>query len=109
MEKPQTPESNGLAVASLVLGILSLTGASILAGIPAIITGAMALKSPVSKGMSIAGIVMGVISVVLAFLVLVFFIVLFGLAASAPFDATPAPDYESTESPSGSSLYQQRA
>jgi uncharacterized membrane protein len=109
METPKQPESNGLAVASLVLGILSLTGASVLAGIPAIITGGMALKNPVSKGMSIAGIVMGVISVVLALLVLLFFIIVFGLAASAPFESTPIPDYESTESPSDSSLYQQRA
>lgn len=109
MEKPKQPESNGLAVASLVLGILSLTGMSILTGIPAIVTGAMALKNPVSKGMSIAGIVMGALSVVFALLVLLFFVLIFGLAVSLPFETGPAPGVEPYSDPSDSSLYQQRA
>lgn len=108
MESPKQPDNNGLAVASLVLGILSLTGMSILAGIPAIVTGAMALKNPTGKGMSIAGIVMGVISVVFALIVLVFFVLLFGLAASTPFESSSEPSYEQYSDPS-SSLYQQRA
>ena len=109
METPKQPDNNGLAVASLVLGILSLTGMSILAGIPAIVTGAMALKNPASKSMSIAGMVMGGISVIFALIVLIFFVVLFGLAASASFENSQEPDYERYSDPSDSSLYQQRA
>lgn len=59
----------GLAVASLVLGIVSLTLGVCLAfiawfaGPAAIITGAMSLKSS-KRGMAIAGIVLGVLGTV---------------------------------------------
>jgi hypothetical protein len=108
MEKPKQPESNGLAVASLVLGILSLTGFSILAAIPAIITGGLALKSPVAKGMSIAGIIMGIVSTILTVLVILFFLLL-GFAFSVPFDDYPGPYEEPYSEPTEPRLYQQRA
>lgn len=82
MSHDAKPNENGLAVASLVLGILSLTGAGPLTGIPAIITGGMSLKNPVNKGMGIAGLIMGIISVVLTLLVVFFFVVLLALGAS---------------------------
>lgn len=62
---------NGLAIASLVLGILSLLfiGFGILFGIAGIITGIMSRKES-SSGMATAGIVMSIIG--LAFCVVAF-------------------------------------
>ncbi len=97
--------SNGLGIASLVLGILSITMFSIFTGIPAIVTGVMGLKQPESKGMSIAGIVMGGFSVLVALLALVFFIFIFVLAANqSSYDSMPDSYYDEPYS----SGYQQR-
>jgi prepilin-type processing-associated H-X9-DG protein len=64
-----TPRTAGLAIASLVLGILSVTCLSVLAGIPALILGIMAIlkigKTPATlsgKGLAIAGTIMGGVS-----------------------------------------------
>ena len=77
------PKTSGLAIASLVLGILSIPtcccyGFGMLIGIAAIITGAMGIsqvnKAPQEfggKGMAIAGLVCGIVSVVLGILSLV--------------------------------------
>lgn len=74
---PISTDANGLAIASLVLGILSLTGFFIFAGIPAIITGIMSLKKKQKeRGMSIAGIIMGGISTLLSLLFIIFFVAL---------------------------------
>jgi Domain of unknown function (DUF4352) len=58
-------QTNGLAVASLVTGIIALvTGwvfIGIVIGIAAIVLGAIALKKPHGKGMSIAGIITGAV------------------------------------------------
>jgi hypothetical protein len=66
------PPTSGLATTSLVLGVLSFLGCSIITGIPAIITGHIAhnraRKSPQEfggRGMAVAGLVMGYISVAL--------------------------------------------
>ncbi|MES2876072.1 MAG: DUF4190 domain-containing protein [Patescibacteria group bacterium] len=109
MTEPKQPEANNLAIASLVLGILSLTGMSILTGIPAIITGIMGLKNPINKGMSIAGIIMGGLSVLFALAVLLLFILLLitGAFAASSFENTD--DFHDSSSPRDSSLYQQRA
>jgi hypothetical protein len=78
---PSGPQKKGLAITSLVLGILSLTCFNILTGIPAIITGHMAhgraRKQPAEyggAGMGIAGFIMGYVSVVVlvAYLIFVF-------------------------------------
>lgn len=60
---------NGLAVTSLVLGVVSLAGCSFITGIPAIITGHMASNRARRKphefggsGLAIAGLVMGYVS-----------------------------------------------
>jgi hypothetical protein len=93
-EHPSKSENNGLAIASLVLGILSVTGFSILTGIPAIITGAIGLKNPNGKGMSIAGIIMGGVSVVFAILIAIFivFLILIGLAADSSSSSSQGSD-----------------
>jgi hypothetical protein len=107
-QSPVSPQTNGLAVASLVLGILSVTGLSILTGIPAIVTGAMGLKRPEGKGMSIAGIIMGAISVIIALLFLVFIVVLIGIGAFAN-DTYDAPNYDDYDSsPTRSTSFRQR-
>jgi type II secretory pathway pseudopilin PulG len=76
-QPPAVPKpSSGLSTTSLVLGILSLVMCSIFTGIPAVITGHIALSrakgstppSP-NRGQAIAGLVMGYISI--AFLVFV--------------------------------------
>lgn len=102
MTQPKQPDSNGLAIASLVLGILSLTGASILTGIPAIITGAMGLKNPTNKGMSLAGIIMGAISVFFAVLIVIFFVILLfaGAFAASTVETEDGPGF--IESPDSS-------
>lgn len=106
MTQQETPKQNDLAIASLVLGILSCTGAGPITGIPAIITGAMGMKNPHNKGMAVAGLVMGIVSTTLVVLgVLLFFLLLFlGVFAATSIDPgeLPAPE------PSGSSFYQQR-
>lgn len=63
------PTSNGLAVISLVLGILSMTLCTILAGVPAVITGHIARNrwrhEPQrygGEGMAMAGLIMGYVS-----------------------------------------------
>lgn len=70
---PPVPQTdNKLAVWSLVLGVLAIIPCSILAGIPAVITGHIALnragKSPTEyggKGLAVAGLVMGYLSVLM--------------------------------------------
>jgi len=61
--KPSVPvKGKNLSVASLVLGVLSVFPFSFLTGIPAIITGAIALvQRRLGRGMAIAGVVLGVI------------------------------------------------
>lgn len=92
-DTPQSPTSqsapassgSGLAVASLILGILSLTGFGLLLGIPAIITGIMALRrSTADRGLSWAGIITGTISTVLSilFLLLVALFIIIGIVST---------------------------
>lgn len=77
---PVAVPTSGLAVASLVCGIMSLVTCMFLPGIPAVICGHMALKHlsrtgvrMAGRGMAVAGLVMGYFSIaVLAGFVLVF-------------------------------------
>lgn len=63
----KVPDDNGLAIASLVLGILSFCGFFLFTGIPAIITGALSLrKGQKERGMSIAGIILGGLATLLS-------------------------------------------
>lgn len=67
--RPAATGSNGLAVASLVLGILSLF-CSLLTGIPAVVCGFLGLSKAnrvgAGKGMAIAGMVLGVVGTVVS-------------------------------------------
>ncbi|MFB4419779.1 DUF4190 domain-containing protein [Streptomyces sp. QL37] len=76
-----TPRSgtNGLAVASLVCGIVGLVFFSVILGPVAIVLGAFGLRQVPAKGgagMAKAGLVLGIIDVIL-------FVVLMALAASS--------------------------
>ena len=86
MNETNPPHTNGLAVASLVLGIFAVTGLGPLTGIPAIITGAMGLKNPTNKGLALAGIIMGVVSIIFLVLIVLFFVIIIGIGASAACD-----------------------
>jgi Domain of unknown function (DUF4190)/GYF domain 2 len=65
------PPGNGLATASVVLGVVSFFGCSILSGIPAIVTGHIARNRAVKFGqtrnasMALSGLIMGYISIAL--------------------------------------------
>ncbi|MEU9062780.1 DUF4190 domain-containing protein [Streptomyces sp. NPDC048430] len=76
-----TPRSgtNGLAVASLVCGIVGLVFFSVILGPVAIVLGAFGLRQVAAKGgagMAKAGLVLGIIDVIL-------FVVLMAVAASS--------------------------
>ena len=79
---PAAPEGTcGLAIASLICGILSMVCLLALAGIPAVIMGHMAigrikLSGQGGRGMALAGLIMGYISVVLT----IIFLLMGGLA-----------------------------
>jgi hypothetical protein len=84
-------QTNGKAIASMVLGIVSWLGASILAGIPAIVLGHMALNeinnsvnTQSGKGMAITGLVLGYLSLVGIVCICLYFIVIIG---SAPYSS----------------------
>ena len=87
------PEENGLAIASLILGVTSLVGMGALTGIAAIITGVMSRKNPHRKEMGLAGIIMGSIATALSFLVLLLFGLLF-LFAVLTADVDYRDDYK---------------
>ncbi len=78
------PPTSGLAIASLVCGILGLTTCLLVPGIPAVICGHMALsqidKSPApvaGRGMALAGLITGYVAVVPMIAGLLFFVVMF--------------------------------
>jgi hypothetical protein len=80
------PKTEGMATASLVLGILSFVACSIFSGIPAIITGHIARSRIQGSngtlgggGLATAGLVLGYLSVALVAVVIIAF-VLFGAA-----------------------------
>lgn len=81
---PQQQESS-LSIVSLILGILSLTGFGFLLGIPAIITGGIALKKhQPGRGLSIAGIITGAISTLVSLLAVGFLVYVYMNAATYP-------------------------
>lgn len=110
MTTPKQNDSNDLAIASLILGVLSLSGLGPFAGIPAIITGIMALrKNSVNKAMAVAGIVTGAVSIVFALLIMLFVVLLISFGA---FNATSPelyPDSFDDNNSTEDNRYQQRA
>lgn len=79
--EPQKQEKTGLALAALILGIISLVvscmGFNIIVAIIAIILGAVYLskKQQARRGMAIAGLVLGIISIALFVLMVVLIVV----------------------------------
>jgi len=78
----------GLAISSMVLGIVGLVFLGILASIPAVITGHMAQKrQPYAKAFWLTGLITGyigiLIGVVLVVLAVVWFVVIFSIAAAS--------------------------
>ena len=57
--RPAEGGSNGIAVAALILGILSLLGGCALTGIPAVICGIIGMKKTTGRGMAIGGLITG--------------------------------------------------
>lgn len=79
---PQPQNDGAIAIVSMVLGIVSLTGPGLLLGIPAIITAIIALKKNIgNRGFSITGLVTGIVSTVISFLFLIFmvFLIIWGI------------------------------
>ncbi|HEY6532790.1 MAG TPA: DUF4190 domain-containing protein [Acidimicrobiales bacterium] len=99
--------TNGLAIAALVLGIIAVLcfGLGALAGIAAIVLGALGMKKAAEtgsgKGMAIAGLVLGIIGVLLWIAVIVAIIVADDDESSSDLTAGTADssDYELTTPP----------
>lgn len=94
MAYPMSAPTSGLAIASLVCGIMGMVTCLFLPGLPAVVCGHLALGRIAAsggrlggRGMAIAGLVTGYLSL----LVLVGFVVLmaFGIMASDPVLTTP--------------------
>ncbi|MBM3210518.1 DUF4190 domain-containing protein [Candidatus Saccharibacteria bacterium] len=90
-----TPQSSGFAIASLILGAISLTGPLIITGLPAVIFGWIGLRrNKNDRGLAIAGIIMGgittLISLILIALAIIFFVVAVMFAGNA---VQSYPDY----------------
>lgn len=88
--QPAPPQESGMAIASLICGILGLVACYIFTGIPAVILGHMAMGKAKrgeagGRGMALAGVILGWISVGLTVLVIAF-VVIFGLATDWRFD-----------------------
>lgn len=76
-------QSQGLAITSMVLGIVSVVALGLLTGIPAIITGSIALKKKLAgRGMAITGIVTGAVGTLFSILLIAFWILIVIFAAN---------------------------
>jgi len=88
---PKQEDSN-ISIVSMVLGVVSLTGPGLLLGIPAIVTGVIALRKKVAnRGLAIAGLVTGIVSTVLSLLFCIFltFIIMWGITHPEEFEDSP--------------------
>ena len=68
---PGGTDKNGMAVASLVLGIIAVccccvSGLSLVLGILAIVFSILSRKNPAKSGLGTAGLVLGIISIIVA-------------------------------------------
>jgi TM2 domain-containing membrane protein YozV len=88
--------SNGMAIAALVLGILSFVCLGPIAGVLAIVFGILGMKKAnevgTGKGMAIAGMVLGIIGTIVTILIFVFVIAAGDSVNDALDDATGAAD-----------------
>lgn len=91
------PATNGLAIASMVLGICGIVlGTLILTGLPAVICGHIARRQiresslPVAgDGMALAGLILGYMSIIFTVAVAAFFLLFFQLFIHAAGSASP--------------------
>lgn len=89
--------NNAMAVAALVLGILTFVCLGPIAGILAIIFGFLGMKKAkemggTGKGMALAGLILGAVGTVLSVIVFIVFVVAAGTATVAIRDATSVAD-----------------
>ena len=92
---------NSLAITSMILGIVSLTGPGLLLGIPAIITGAIALRrNGTNRGMSLTGLITGIVSTVFSILFIGFFLfmMMVGILGDSGYYDTPSYDHSGDSS-----------
>src|ERR1700692_3979535 len=91
------PQNDGKAIASLVLGILSLVGCfGALAGIPAVILGFLS-KRDIAKsagalggeGLALGGIITGALSTILSIGLFIFYVAIIGAAVASTPTYTP--------------------
>jgi hypothetical protein len=76
-------EDNSLAIISMVLGIVSLTGPGLILGIPAIVTAIIALKKKLAgRGLAITGLITGIVSTIISLLFCLFmaFLIIWSIA-----------------------------
>ncbi len=85
---PPPPQNNGMAIASLVLGIISLACCQCLTAIPGVIFGHIALGqirrsggTQGGSGLAVAGLVTGYIAIGGTLLFFVFYILMFAVTA----------------------------
>ena len=72
-----TPNTSGMPLTSLILGIVSVLALGLLTGVPAIIIGTMALRRKLAdRGLSIAGIILGSVGTFFSLIAIGFFILL---------------------------------
>jgi len=102
-KKPETQASDGKAIASLVLGILSLTGFGLLTGVPAIIFAAITLnnKTP-NRGLSLAGLITGIAGTVISILIVALFLLVLIFAP----DQSGPTQYDPYNPGGGQPIYQ---
>ncbi|MDX2776370.1 DUF4190 domain-containing protein [Streptomyces caniscabiei] len=78
-----TQPDSSLAIASMVLGVVSLTGPGLFLGIPAIVLAIIALKkNAAGRGLSIAGLVTGIVSTVFSLLFIAFLVIMMIVSAN---------------------------
>lgn len=98
--KPQTSKQSDspIAITSMVLGVVSLTGAGFVLGIPAIILAIIALKKDEGgRNLSITGLVTGIVSTILSLLFVAFIMfVAWGLETNTQ-QAPQQEHFESTK------------
>lgn len=88
---PAPTQTNGLALAALLVGIFGFCVPAI-GGIVAVILGFLGMKKPTGKGMAITGIILGFINIIVSVIVLVMLVAGVGLFSKAVSDATGVAD-----------------
>lgn len=92
-------KNDSLAIASMVLGTVSLTGFGFILGIPAIILASISLKNKAGeRSLSIVGLVTGIISTALSLLFVAFFLILMLFSVSHPNNSKLYSPQDSTNS-----------